>query len=141
MWLHGDQLYVFYSVINDKPERIYYERVDLGPDDWLQWKSAGQPTELLRPELEWEGANLSKSAGRARQIWTWNRGRNVFLLALEHSKAGPQVKGHNMLTDPCIFEDDDHSLYLLYSGGGEKAIGIARLDVRCAQEANAQLPK
>ena len=31
------------------------------------------------------------------------------------------------LRDPCVFQDDDGALYLLYCGGGESGIGIAAL--------------
>jgi len=33
----------------------------------------------------------------------------------------------NSIRDPFVFEDDGQ-LYLFYSGGGERAIGVARLE-------------
>ena len=40
------------------------------------------------------------------------------------AKIGSKV---NQLRDPYIFVDDDEQLYLLYTGGGGQAIGIAKL--------------
>ena len=31
------------------------------------------------------------------------------------------------LRDPCIFEDDDGTVYLLYCGAGENGIGIVKI--------------
>jgi hypothetical protein len=46
-------LWVFYSSIGDRPERILRARVDLGPD-WREW-TAVDPVEVLRPQFDWEG--------------------------------------------------------------------------------------
>ena len=40
---------------------------------------------------------------------------------------GAAPENVNQLRDPDIFEDSDGSLYLLYAGGGEDALGIAEL--------------
>jgi hypothetical protein len=66
---------------------------------------ATAPVDLLRPELYWEGSALPVM---------------------------PSLRGelHNAaqeLRDPYVFRDIDGQLYLYYVGGGEKAIGVARL--------------
>ena len=43
------------------------------------------------------------------------------------SPRGEIMKPVRQLRDPYVFEDDDGSLYLFYVGGGEQAIGVARL--------------
>lgn len=43
------------------------------------------------------------------------------------SELGSVPEDVNRLRDPGIFEDSDGSLYLIYSGRGEDAVGIARL--------------
>jgi hypothetical protein len=60
--------------------------------------------EVLRPELAWEGA------GRP----------------LELSKAGSDTNV-NQLRDPALFQDADGQWYLVYCGGGEEGIGLARV--------------
>ncbi|MDF7798402.1 hypothetical protein P4C99_02955 [Pontiellaceae bacterium B1224] len=57
---------------------------------------------MLRPELDWEGANLP--------------------LALSQNGTEDHV---NQLRDPCLFRDADGQVYLFYSGKGEEAIGLA----------------
>jgi len=44
------------------------------------------------------------------------------------SSGGDAPENVNQLRDPYVFEDVDGSLYLLYSGCGEDAIGIALLE-------------
>lgn len=98
------RLHAFYSRIGDTPERIVLSTIDLEAD-WRDWAPSFPPHEVLRAELPWEGAAYPPEASR--------RGR---------------VYGEvNQLRDPCLFEDVDGRLYLLYSGQGEDAIGIARL--------------
>ena len=62
----GNSLYIFHSRVWDTPERILYSPMDISSDDWNDWK-VSPSKELLRPALEWEGANLEKKtlyAGR-----------------------------------------------------------------------------
>ena len=61
---------------------------------------------ILEPELAWEGADLN----------------------LEHSVMGAVDGKVRELRDPCVFEDNDGKVYLLYCGGGESGIGIVRLN-------------
>ena len=52
----GDTLYVFYTRMGDRPERILYAEINL-KSDWKTW-IAGDSKVLLEPELEWEGVDL-----------------------------------------------------------------------------------
>lgn len=99
----GGALWVYYSSIGDMPERILRRRVALGPD-WTAWR-AGETEEVLRPEMEYEGAKLP----------------------LKPSKAGAIKEAENALRDPGIFTDEDGRVYLLYSVAGESGIAIAEL--------------
>ena len=74
---------------------------------WNNW-TATQPDEVLEPELDWEGADLP--------------------LAMSRSGSGTGVR---QLRDPAVFEDTDGQRYLLYSGRGEEAIGIASFISNC----------
>ncbi len=102
----GDILYLFYTRIGDRPERIVLSTLDLSANDgdWLQWDTSFPPREILRPAEEWEGVNHP----------------------IEPSQ-GSGGTGVHQLRDPGIFEDADGRLYLLYTGAGEEAIGLARL--------------
>lgn len=99
----GDTLYLFYTRMGDRPERILHTTVRLR-GDWTSW-AAGSSSTLLEPELDWEGADL----------------------ALETSMMGAVDERVRELRDPCVFEDDDGRTYLLYCGAGERGIGIAML--------------
>jgi len=96
-------LWVFYSRIGDRPERILRARMDLIPN-WREWKAV-DPVEVLRPQFDWEGTDLPLRASEARAA----RGR-------EHA-----------LRDPAIFVDEDERRYLLYAVAGESGLAIAEL--------------
>lgn len=102
----GATLYVVWTqVATDPPERIMMSTIDIsGP--WETWKETA-PIELLRPERDWEGANLplAKSA---------------------RSFAPGRV---NQLRDPAIYEEGGR-IYLLYSIAGESGIALAELKPR-----------
>ncbi|MEM8645022.1 MAG: hypothetical protein AAGF86_01640 [Pseudomonadota bacterium] len=100
--VRGDKLDVFWSEIGDAPERIYAGRIDLS-GDWHTWTLKNKH-EVLRAELDWEGATEPITA----------------------SVAGAVDEPVNQLRDPCVFEEAGR-LYLLYSARGEAAIGIAEL--------------
>lgn len=104
VYLSGTTLYVFFTVIGDAPERILATRIDVGQPDWMRHPPQEPPTEILRPELTWEGAGVPLAA----------------------SKKGAQFKLENALRDPFIFQDEGR-LYLFYAAGGERAIGLAEL--------------
>jgi hypothetical protein len=100
--LRGDTLFVFWTRVGDAPERILLSRVDLS-GDWTGWR-AGSPTDLLRPEHPWEGAELP----------------------VEPSWRGAINHPVNALRDPAILEDAGRA-YLLYAIAGESGIAIAEL--------------
>jgi hypothetical protein len=102
--LEGSTLYVFWSSVGYAPERILLSQVDLSPADWNDWVATA-PVDLLRPEVHWEGSAL----------------------AVMPSLRGEMYEAANELRDPFVFRDKDGRLYLYYVGGGEKAIGVARL--------------
>ena len=99
----GDALHVYYTNIGDTPERIFRCTIGLTPD-WTRWR-AGEPVEVLRPELAYEGADLP----------------------LTPSRAGAARQPEHALRDPAVFEDEDGRVYLLYSVAGEQGIAIAEL--------------
>lgn len=98
----GDILKVFWTRVGDTPEHIKLSTIDL-TRDWMSWQES-EATEVLRPELDWEGASL----------------------ALEPSVRGAIERRVNQLRDPEIFVDESGT-YLLYSVAGESGIGIARI--------------
>lgn len=107
----GDTMQVFYTVKENSPERILATTVDLTVTDWEKVPATQAPTEILRPEREWEGATLAPT----------------------FSKKGASKKWENALRDPFVFSDGG-SLYLFYAGGGERGIGLARLSPQPAGE-------
>ncbi len=101
----GDELHLLWSQTGEAPERLYYGRVDLR-GDWRGWRCEGR-REVLRPELEWEGANEP----------------------LEAADLGASTRRVNQLRDPFLLRDADH-LLLYYVGGGECGIGLAEAVVQ-----------
>jgi hypothetical protein len=71
--------------------------------DWHSWKESA-PTEILRPERSWEGADAP-------------------LVPSVRSTAYGRV---NQLRDPAIF-DENGRVYLLYAVAGESGIAIAEV--------------
>jgi hypothetical protein len=101
-----DYLYVFYSCIEHKPERILVSVIELS-DDWvLNWRPS-HPLEVLRPEMDYEGAKLP----------------------LEISEDGAALKPVHEIRDPYIFTENGQD-YLIYSVAGESGIAIAKLSLR-----------
>ena len=98
----GGQLWVFWTQVGEAPERILLSQIDL-TGDWYGWK-ASAPTEILRPERSWEGADAP-------------------LVPSVRSTAYGQV---NQLRDPAIFEENGR-VYLLYAVAGESGIAIAEI--------------
>jgi len=103
-WIQGDTLYLFYSITGEAPERIYCNRIDL-TKDWKDWGSTmSAPTVVLKPETDYEGANLP----------------------LAPSESGGAKGRRNELRDPSIFEENGKT-FMLYSVAGENGLGIAEL--------------
>ena len=100
--VQGDTLDIFYTVVGEEPERILFSQVDLRPN-WYEW-TATAPTEVLRPEKAWEGADV----------------------ALEASKGGMSEARERALRDPAVL-DDDGQVYLYYTVAGELGIAVAKV--------------
>ena len=102
LMIRNNQLYVFYTQAGHAPERIFLSTIDMN-GDWKQW-TASEPVEILRPEMEWEGAGLP----------------------VEPSRRGHIDERVNQLRDPAIYQEDGKT-YLLYSFAGESGLAIAEL--------------
>ena len=96
------ELWVFWTLVGEAPERILLSRIDL-TDDWHGWKD-NAPVEILRPERSWEGADAP-------------------LVPSVRSTAYGQV---NQPRDPAIFAEGGR-IYLLYAIAGESGIAIAEV--------------
>ena len=101
--LDGDRLSVFYSNVGDCPERILLSVVGVSPD-WMEWK-ATEPTVVLEPEMDYEGADLP----------------------VEPSIRGWAEQRVRQLRDPAVYREEDKT-YLLYSVAGEHGIAIAEME-------------
>ncbi|MDP2139852.1 MAG: hypothetical protein Q8L20_03475 [Gammaproteobacteria bacterium] len=95
-------LYVFWTQVGHAPEAIMVSAITM-EGDWTQWTES-EAVELLRPEHDWEGANLP----------------------LIPSVRGDITVPANQLRDPAIFEEDGE-VYLLYSVAGEGGIALAKI--------------
>lgn len=100
----NDTLYVFYSRVEDRPERILLSKIKL-TDNWNDWIPT-PPETVAEPATEYEGADLPVTASQ---------------MGLYYGKV-------RQLRDPFVFEEDG-KWYLLYTAAGESAIGIGELDV------------
>jgi hypothetical protein len=105
LYLSGSDLTIFFTMKEHAPERILAIKLDLKNGCWYCAIPNKVPTEVMRPQEPWEGSELTPSP----------------------SKNGASKKLENALRDPYIFEDQG-ILYLFYAGGGERGIGLARLD-------------
>ena len=95
-------LHVFWTRVGDAPERILLSVVELARD-WTVWKDT-EPTEVLRPERDWEGARAP----------------------LEPSLRGPVYSRVNQLRDPAIYVEGNR-IFLLYAVAGESGIALAEI--------------
>ena len=102
----GREAQVFFTERGDNHEHIRVSRINLNVSSWNNWNPTYPGNELLRPVSGWEGGQFNR----------------------RNSEAGAAPENVSQLRDPDVFEDSDGSLYLLYSGRGEDAIGIAALD-------------
>jgi len=101
--IRDNKLHVFFTNRLDAPERIMLSTIDL-TGDWMSW-SASEPMEVMRPEFDYEGANLP----------------------IEPSRGGHIDERVNQLRDPAIYQENGET-YLLYSVAGESGIANARID-------------
>jgi hypothetical protein len=111
--VQGNMLHVFYTIVGDDPERIYHCEVDMRPD-WTEW-TATAPTEVLRPETKYEGADLPVS----------------------QSRGGMSAGRERALRDPAIL-DDDGQIYLYYAVAGETGIAVARVRFEAPKSSKAK---
>jgi len=100
--VQGDKLHVVWTRIGDAPEQILYSTIDMSYP-WQDWY-ATEGQVILKPEFDWEGVNLPIST----------------------SKVGGLTKQEHALRDPFLFQQSD-DVYMVYTGGGETSIGIAKL--------------
>ncbi|MFN7935704.1 MAG: hypothetical protein U0R19_20415 [Bryobacteraceae bacterium] len=100
--LVGDRLAFYFTCVGHRPERIFVSFVELkgAPEKWR----ATEATEVLRPEKDWEGAQLE----------------------LQFSKGGRSRAWENGIRDPAIFREGARA-WLLYSTAGEHGLGMAEL--------------
>ena len=118
---------VFYTARGEKPERIFRAALNASQHvNWRNWSTARYPgaaaggspkrrsllhhEEVLRPSEPWEGAE-----------------ERVMLSKQGRARGGLKGTLSHALRDPNVFTDGDGARYLLYSGGGEHGIGLARL--------------
>ena len=101
----GDTVQMLYTRIHDCPERIMMSTIDLSVGDYELWDSTFPSREILQAELDWDGGDIPPT----------------------NSQGSTAPENVNQLRDPCIFEDNDGTLYLFYCGRGEDAIGVAHI--------------
>lgn len=99
----GGQLEVYYTVRGDAPERIFMAKCPM-VGDWQSW-ACGPPREVVRPETQFDGADLP----------------------LAPSASGHATARQRELRDPAPFTDADGSRWLAYAAAGESGIGITNL--------------
>ena len=98
----GEHVHFVFSRVGDTPECILHCPIAVS-DDPQNWRF-GPVTKLLNPDEPWEGFGKGpvKSAEGSARGWL------------------PELR------DPCLFYDEGR-LWLLYSGGGERGIGVAEM--------------
>jgi hypothetical protein len=101
--IKGNHLIVFYSRVQDAPERIVAATVELN-GDWTDWRPS-EPMDVIQPRTDYEGITYPN----------------------EPSSYGSAIKVRQ-LRDPCVFEDGGR-VYLFYSIAGEMGIAMAELDI------------
>lgn len=104
IFLRNSVLHIFFSNIGDNPEAILHTKIDVS-NDWMDWKISSIE-KILEPELIWEGSDLP----------------------VMMSAVGAALGELRELRDPCVFQDVDGQVYLLYSAAGESAIGLVKLN-------------
>ena len=116
VYLRGDTLYIFYTRLNDRPERIFVSSIALThPDDWEEWRATeSNCSPILEPEAFYEINEGGQRDGTPLPLRRSNGG-----------EARDEVRG---LRDPYVFEDIDGQLYLYYSIRGEFGIAGAKID-------------
>lgn len=98
----GNQLYVFFTAIGDAPERLLLSTIDM-TQRWEEWR-AGAPTEIMRPETDYECANLPEAP----------------------SLVGDVFDPVRQIRDPHVLEDEGKT-YLFYAICGEQGVAGAEV--------------
>ena len=98
----GNILHVIWSRVGDAPESLLHSIIDLN-QPWKRW-AISQTKIILKPELIWEGSNYP----------------------IRKSDLGMARSDECALRDPCIFQTEQKT-YLIYTGAGEAALGLAEL--------------
>ncbi len=106
-FVEGTTVYAFFSSRKDTPERIYCAKIDAGDPDFRRW-NVSDLTLVMQAEREWEGGDIP----------------------VKESVGGSAKEPLNEVRDPFVFCDRDGKRYLLYCAGGERAIGIASLEIK-----------
>lgn len=104
--LKGQTLFVFWTRVGDAPESLLCSTLDLGSNDWKDWRLS-KPVEVLRPDMRWEGGDLAVEPSLRTEITVRKR----------------------QLRDPAIFQDRQE-IYLLYAVAGEHALAMAELKIK-----------
>jgi hypothetical protein len=65
--IEGDLLWVYFSCVGHRPERILATSIRMTGDP-ARWKAAGV-VEVLRPEIAWEGAKLPLAYSKGGRSW------------------------------------------------------------------------
>lgn len=97
-----DVLHVFWTRVGDAPEHLLHSTIDLH-GDWSSWTPSA-PSSVLRPEHDWEGADLP----------------------VEPSMRGQVTERVCQLRDPAVVEDGDR-LLLVYAVAGECGLALAEI--------------
>ena len=99
----GEHMHFVFSRVGDTPECILHCSIALS-ENQQNWRF-GPVTTLLRPKEAWEGFGRDPVKSVEGSVWEWI----------------PELR------DPCLFYEEG-KLWLLYSGGGERGIGLAKLN-------------
>ncbi len=107
----NDRLECYYSRVGDAPERIVMSILEPYEDNkknlrpLVEWEPKASAQDVLRPEESWEGVDFP----------------------IAPSEGGKCSGSVCQLRDPFVFEDNNGRSYLLYTGQGEAAIGLAEM--------------
>ena len=108
VYVKGDILYIFYTIVGDTPESIYYCKLKID-EDINNWEVISNHN-LAKPQFYFEGA-----------------GSRMIPSMFGSATARYGLMNLNELRDPCVFEDNGN-LYLLYTFNGEAGIAMGRLN-------------
>jgi hypothetical protein len=108
VYLKDDYLFIFYTLVGDAPELIYYCKLKIS-DNIEDWDVISNHI-LTPPQFKFEGADS--------QLIPSNFG------SATHRYGEMNL---NELRDPCIFEENG-GVYILYTFNGEAGIALGRLN-------------